>query len=196
MMNKSEYLYKLRQYLHGFSQDELQDILFDYEEHFDIGVSKGKSEEEISRELGDPKDIANNFKNNYKTNNYSESNISNYANSNDNSKKLLIILFLGLFNLVVVLGPYLGLAGLLLGCYGIGISFIVGGFLVLFGSPISFFMTTSSPHILTSLAFSIGLIALGILGLILSVYLSKLFISLTVRYARWNVNLINGEEAK
>lgn len=221
-MNRSEYLNELKQHLQGFPQDELEDILFDYEEHFHIGVSKGKSEEEISMELGDPKDIAQNFKNNYSYDNYNhqkqdkyknhnkyknannddyENNYHNHNydkpnNSSDTSRKLLFTILLLFFNLVVVLGPYLALAGLLLGGYVAGISFIVAGFFLLFGSPISFFMTIPVPHILTSLSFGIGFIALGVLGIILSVYLSKLFIELTIRYVKWNIRLINGEEAR
>lgn len=195
-MNRSEYLYKLKQNLHGFPNDELNDIMFDYEEHFDIGLSKGKSEEEISSELGDPRDIARNFKNNYNTNNYDCVDRSMSHSSNDNSRRILIIIVLFLFNLIVVLGPYFALAGMLFGGYMIGISSIVSGFIVLFGSPISFFLTITIPHILTSLSFGIGLIALGILGIIFAAYLSKYFIQLTIQYVRWNIKLINGEEAK
>ena len=57
-MNKKEYLAKLRMYLQGLPISELEDIISDYEEHFNIGISKGKSEEEISKELGDPKEVA------------------------------------------------------------------------------------------------------------------------------------------
>lgn len=59
-MNREEYLKQLKAALKPLPEDELQDILYDYEEHFDIGLSKGKSEEEISAELGDPKEIAKN----------------------------------------------------------------------------------------------------------------------------------------
>ncbi|ABW17651.1 DUF4097 family beta strand repeat-containing protein [Alkaliphilus oremlandii] len=59
-MNREEYLKQLKAALKSLPEDELQDILYDYEEHFDIGLSKGKSEKEISAELGDPKEIAKN----------------------------------------------------------------------------------------------------------------------------------------
>lgn len=69
-MNKKEYLAKLRMYLQGLPISEIEDIISDYEEHFNIGISKGKSEEEISMELGDPKEVA-----------------LNYINSSDNNSK-------------------------------------------------------------------------------------------------------------
>ncbi len=43
-MRRKEYLDRLKTYLQGLPIDEIQDILTDYEEHFDIGISKGKSE--------------------------------------------------------------------------------------------------------------------------------------------------------
>lgn len=61
-MNREKYLKQLKFALEGLPEDEVQDILYDYEEHFAIGLSKGKSEEEISMELGDPGEVANNYK--------------------------------------------------------------------------------------------------------------------------------------
>lgn len=190
-MSKEEFLYKLKQCLHGFPEDEVKDILSDYEEHFHIGISKGKSEEEISNELGRPEDIGKNYKNSYKENNHNKEIYNTNHSSNDNTRKLLIGVLLLFFNLIVVLGPYLGLAGLLLGGYGIGLAFIVGGFIALFGSPIVLFTPIPTPHILTSLGFGIGFIALGLVVIILAIYLSKLFIQLTTRYVKWNFELIN-----
>lgn len=190
-MSKEEFLYKLKQCLHGFPEDEVKDILSDYEEHFHIGISKGKSEEEISNELGRPEDIGKNYKNSYKENNPNKEIYNTNHSSNDNTRKLLIGLLLLFFNLIVVLGPYLGLAALLFGGYGIGIAFIIGGFIALFGSPIVLFTPIPTPHILTSLGFGIGFIALGLVVIILAIYLSKLFIQLTTRYLKWNFELIN-----
>ncbi len=190
-MSRKEYLELLRIYLQNLPIFEVEDILSDYEEHFDIGISKGKSEEEISKELGDPKEVANNYKTNYKSS-YSDSDYSrNVDYSNDNTRKLLITLLIVAFNLIVVLGPYLGLVGLLMGLYGISISLFVGGVVALFGSPLSFFTALPAPHILTSVSFSIGLIGLSILAGILAVYLTKQFYRLTLKYINWNIELIN-----
>lgn len=50
----------LRDYLKkGFSEDEVMDILRDYEEYFVDGIIEGKSEIEIIQSLGSPKEIAN-----------------------------------------------------------------------------------------------------------------------------------------
>lgn len=188
-MNKQEYLNRLRFYLQGLPISELEDILSDYEEHFHIGISKGKSEEEISKELGDPREVASNYKTTYGTNDSGNINNGNY--SNNDGRKLLVTLGLIAFNVIIVLGPYLGLVGLLLGSYGMGIGITAGGVAILFGSPLSFLSLVPAPHILTSLSFGIGLLALGALGIILSIYLTKLLYQLTLKYIRWNLELIN-----
>lgn len=185
-MNKKEYLVQLTKYLQGFPEEELKDIICDYKEHFDIGISKGKSEEDIAKELGNPKDIANNFKT--ESNNIEKKETL----SNDRGRKIIVFIFLFLFNLIIVLGPYLGLVGLLLALYGVGMSFVFAGISLLFGFPIAYFSTFKILHITTSLSFGIGFIALGVLGLLLSIFLSKKFIKLSVDYVKWNFRLING----
>jgi uncharacterized membrane protein len=54
-MNKMEFLKKLEAKLKGLPVNDIKEILSDYEEHFRIGLEKGKTEEEISVELGDLK---------------------------------------------------------------------------------------------------------------------------------------------
>ena len=59
-MKKEDFLEILRDYLKkGFSEDEVMDILRDYEEYFVDGIIEGKSEIEIISSLGSPKEIAN-----------------------------------------------------------------------------------------------------------------------------------------
>lgn len=186
-MNREEYLRILKSSLHNLPTSEIEDILSDYEEHFHIGISKGKSEEEISKELGSPRDIANNYKTVYKP----DLNQSSYNSStnNDNTHKILIGILLIFFNLIIVLGPYLGIVGILFASYVSSGSFIFAGIALLFGSPFMLFTPIPSPHILTSLSFGVGLIGLGILGIILSIYLTKQLYKLTLRYINWNMKL-------
>ena len=56
-MNKKDFLSILANGLKDFPEKELADILFDYQEHFTIGKSNGKTEEEIINELGNPYEI-------------------------------------------------------------------------------------------------------------------------------------------
>lgn len=60
-MNKVTFLRLLRISLRGLPETEIADIVRDYEEHFNIGISKGKMEEEISAELGNPVELAKGY---------------------------------------------------------------------------------------------------------------------------------------
>jgi len=61
-MNKDEYLEKLTRLLKDMPKEDKEDILLDYEEHFMVGLEKGRTEEEISKALGDPETVANRLK--------------------------------------------------------------------------------------------------------------------------------------
>ena len=60
-MNETEFLDLLRYYFRNAKTEEVEEILADYESHFEEGKKRGLSEEEIARELGSPKDIYNSF---------------------------------------------------------------------------------------------------------------------------------------
>ena len=62
LMNKSEYLTKLTNELGHMPYGDVKDIIQSMEEHFDEGVSEGRSEEEIAASLGDPAELALEFK--------------------------------------------------------------------------------------------------------------------------------------
>jgi uncharacterized membrane protein len=57
-MNKQEYIETLRHYLAPLPEDERNELLRDYEAHFEYGQQNGKTEAEIARELGDPLALA------------------------------------------------------------------------------------------------------------------------------------------
>lgn len=61
-MTKNEYVDKLKETLVGFEEELAREILEDYEEHFEMGLKKGKSEEQICEELGDINEIAKELK--------------------------------------------------------------------------------------------------------------------------------------
>lgn len=189
-MNRIEFIDKLRLNLQGMPSSEVQDILSDYEEHFDIGISKGKSEEEIVRELGNPKDIANSYRSSYE-NNYNGGVIDQRNTPTDNSKNILMILLVIAFNVIIVLGPYVAILGVIISFFVAGISIAFSGIALMFGIPFNFIHYIANPSIITSLSFGIGLIALGILGIILTIFLAKWFYQLSIKYLKWNIDIIN-----
>jgi uncharacterized membrane protein len=187
-MNRDEFMQTLTQGLQGIPEDEINDILYDYEEHFEVGLSKGKTEEEIARELGDPKSIAKSYKVSSKI-----SEAENNPSPKNLFKAILAAMALGFFNLVIVLGPFILIVGLLIGLYAISISFIIGGVGSFFGTIVApFFPYTINMgvHPITSISIGTGLVALGLLLLIGSFYLTKLLYQGTLKYLRWNIDII------
>ena len=61
-MNKQTYLTSLKHSLSALPADQVEDILRDYDQHFIDAMASGRSEEETSRALGDPRKIALEFK--------------------------------------------------------------------------------------------------------------------------------------
>ncbi|HBK27758.1 MAG TPA: hypothetical protein DDY92_04285 [Dialister sp.] len=56
-MNKTEFLDLLRYYFRNAKTEDVNEILSDYEAHFEEGMKRGLTEEAIAKELGSPKDI-------------------------------------------------------------------------------------------------------------------------------------------
>lgn len=57
-MNQEQFLQELSKALKPLSEEERNEILFDFEEHITEGVKEGRPEANIIRELGSPKQIA------------------------------------------------------------------------------------------------------------------------------------------
>lgn len=66
-MNKVEYLEALKEALKDTDKDIMDEILADYEEHFQVGMENGKTEEEICEELGSIEDLVEEIKEVYGT---------------------------------------------------------------------------------------------------------------------------------
>lgn len=138
-MNKKEFLHILEISLSDFDDEEKKEILYDYEEHFRIGEESGKSEYELIKELGDPNKIANQ----YRTSNKNENNdVPRDKIEKDRPTIVSVIvgsalLLLLLFNLIFILGPYIGIAASIIGLFAAAIGIIIGGIGMTFGMILS-----------------------------------------------------------
>lgn len=61
-MTKKEYLDKLTKELGSMSYNDVKEILGDIENHFDESIMAGKTEEEAAAQLGDPSELAADYK--------------------------------------------------------------------------------------------------------------------------------------
>lgn len=57
-MNKSEFLKRLAALLHILQEDEVRDILDEYEQHIDMKVAGGMSEQDVIRDFGSVEELA------------------------------------------------------------------------------------------------------------------------------------------
>lgn len=169
-------------------EEDRTEILYDYEEHFRIGLAEGKSEEEIAQSLGDVRTIARQFKADI---------IITKAQTNTTTgnifRAVLATLGLGFFNLVFVVGPFFGVLGVLIGFFAGAIGATLGGIALFIAAIIApafpgYFTMDISPLFAVFLSF--GITAFGLLLLIGCCYAAKYFFIGTLKYLRWNLDII------
>lgn len=190
-MNRADFLAELARSLSGVPGDERREILADYEEHFRMGLADGKTEEEISASLGQPAAIARAYRADYLV-----EQASTAKSAGNILRAVLAVVSLSFFNLVVVLGPFLGLVGTLVGLWAAGVGVTLGGVAVLLAALVSPFIRLLPPVAATgalgAALIGLGLTSLGTLSCIGLYFLTTWFYKLTVRYLKFNLRVITG----
>ena len=181
-MNKTEYLNRLSNELGHMPYGDVKDIMQSIEEHFDAGVSEGRSEAEIAESLGDPKELANEFKDGAKFNQ-----IMKRRKKVDGGRDGTGRLFVVVFNIFVGVGMWLVLLaaiiaalcilGVDLGIIGVIVASIIMGKITEFLVPFIFLL-------LTLICVAIFLVILLILGI-------KYYGKGLKAYIRWNRHVWN-----
>lgn len=189
---KDNYINEMKSFLSNLPSEEREDILYDYEEHFQMGLEEGKTEEEIIDALGNPKTIAKQYNASY---------MINKAEDTTSTSNVLGAIFaavsLGFFNLIFVLGPFLGVVGVLIGLFAAALGVIIGGAALfigaIFGPAFPAYIdlpTVMSSNVLATVFLSFGLTSLGILFFIGCCYLAKFISVLTLKYLKLNLKVI------
>ncbi|TCT14063.1 putative membrane protein [Natranaerovirga pectinivora] len=181
-MTQKEYLSLLEESLGNINNDDKEEILFDYREHFRLGLLEGKSEEEIIKALGSPKQLAKQFK------------VETLIKEAETKKSLSSIigaimaaLGLGFFNLLIGIWPFMIMLILIISLFAAAISITGMGLVSFFTSLFNFndfFQSTGFVF------YSIFTTSLGLLSLIGVYSLSKWFYDLALGYLRWNIKVI------
>ena len=200
-MNKKEYLEQLSKLLRTLPKEDREDIISDYQEHFAIGLEKGRTEEEISRALGNPKNVAKQIK---------ADNLVKKAQDKPSIGSIigaiLATMGLGLFNLIFVAIPVLVVAVIILILFVAGIIIIFTGIywvlvpllhLIIPQLAIPTFINSPGNGILNILVVvlsGIGLTAGGIILVVLMAYITKWFYELMIKYLKLNLRIIKGRE--
>lgn len=201
--SKTEYLQILGQHLARLPESERADILRDQEEFFREAIASGRTEADVIGSLGDPKQLAKTLiaeakltgaETSFNTSSSTSSDVPNTSIRNQmgaTMRAVIAIVTLAPFNLIFVLGPFLGLLGCLVAGWAVGASFMIAG-----GAAVFFLLTelmllsaSSFAHV-ASFLLSIGVVLFSFSFLVLMAWASSLVAQLTVRYLRWNLDLI------
>lgn len=182
-MNKDNYLKILKKHLGQINNDERQDILNEYETHFLSGKQEGKSEEQISHELGNPKSIAKELKATVAVERAKSNNsISNIFSA------MIAVMGLSLLNFFVILFPavmifFVIVSLILFTISGLAapIMLIIKGFIDGFNSIILYDV------FMAGLMFGIGLMLV-----VITIYIIKWMYVVIVKYLKWNVSIVKG----
>ncbi len=190
-MNKVEFLKKLDRSLRGIPKVEKQSIIADFEEHFQNSAAEGRSEEETASMLGNPLNIGRVAKTEL---------LVEKAETDRNAKSVFRAVMaaagLGLFNIIVVIGPFFGIVGVLIGLWasalGVGLSGVGTIAAVGFSPVIRAFIPLSGAGIVFTAFTGIGLTAFGGLFGIGMVYVTKWFAKMTLAYVKATVRIVKG----
>ncbi len=182
MMNKNQFLNKLDKSLQRLPYEERKDILHDFQEHFEIGKEQNKSEEEITKSLGNPNQLAKELLATY----YLEKVESSSSTANI-FRAVWAVIGLGFFNLVIVLAPFVAIVGIILAGWITGGAFTISPLLFLIN--IIFFPETFNYLDMFS---SIALTGIGLLLIIGMYYVTKWLQNGLIRYLNYNVQLVKG----
>ena len=183
-MNKTEYLKRLSDELGHMPYGDVKDIIQSIEEHFDEGISEGRSEDDIAASLGDPKELAAEFKDGVKFKQIMKKRkMSDNFKGPDGRGRIFVIVF----NAFVGIECWLLLLAAIIAAFcftavdcaliGLIIAGLITGTLAEFAVPFIFL-------ILTLICVAVFLVVLLILGI-------KYYAKGLKSYIRWNKNVWN-----
>jgi len=181
-MTKYQFMKQLDSLLKRLSSEERQDILQDFEEHYAFGLQAGKTEEQISASLGSPHQIAKELLASYHLDK-----VESTATTGNIIRAMWAVIGLSFFNLLIVLGPFIALAAVIISGWVAGVGFITSPLLVFINAVIypetfEFF----------DLFFSMVLAGVGLFLAIGMFYVTRAITSGFVRYLKFNAKLVKG----
>ncbi|PAD66047.1 hypothetical protein CHH83_26085 [Bacillus sp. 7586-K] len=183
-MSKKQFLLILEKYLRKLPQNEIEEILQDYEEYFTIGIEEGKTESQIIEGLGSPKQLAKEL---------NAINAINKAEENKSIKSmftaLMSIMGLSVMNCIIILMSLFVLLILtpFILAYIIGVPImILSPLILIIMGFVNGFSTIGTGEIFEAIK---GLLIGSILA-VLGYYVGKFFVRLFIKYLKWNTSIV------
>jgi uncharacterized membrane protein len=190
-MNKEKFLTELKRSLGRMSEAEKGEVLYDYEEHFRMGVAEGKSEEQIAEALGNPRAIGKSYAIDALL---EEPKGGGGVTATSVLRAIFASISLTFFNIIVVFGPFFGLVGVMIGLWATAASLALSGVAVLVSPVVALIVpglfTLAGVNAVFLLFAGIGVAGLGMLAVIGMWKLSQLFVQATAAYIRFNARIV------
>jgi len=190
-MNQERFLSELKRSLGAMEESEKRDILSDYEEHFRMGLAEGKNEEQIAGSLGNPRILGKSYAIDSLLEEPKEGGGITAASV---LRAVFASISLTFFNVIVVLGPFLALVGVMVALWAAAVSLLLSGLAIVL-APVAaqvvpnFFSLASMNPVFLVFA-GIGTAALGVLAVIGMWKLSLLFVLVIAAYVKFNLRIV------
>lgn len=187
-MTKHEFLKTLKTELDANQVRNVSEILQDYEEHFNHGQMKGKSESEISSALGSPIVIARAYK--------TETMIAEIKNDDNQFRwglalnVILRLLVLAPFNFIVLFIPGLLVFSLIVAGWSVAMAFGSAGLAVLWYIPSMLSVSSTFWMGLAGVSGTIGLLGLAMIGFMIMFFITKHVVLALISYLQWNLKFV------
>ena len=189
-MTREEYLAELKRALHILPESEVTDICGDFEEHFAIGLSQGKTEHEISAELGDPESVARTYLNQDGDEVIQPGKAASATGSTQTAVPEKDLtgprLFVILFNIFVMIWVGFTVIGMILSFWGISVGLLVGGI----ASFVGMIAATGEWDAVLALT-GVALIAFAVVSGIINFFICKWTMIGCKAYVKWNKKIYN-----
>jgi len=180
-MIRIEFMKELEQSLSQLPAAEREDIVADFEEHFEVGLADGKGEDEIAASLGSPSQIAKEM-----VADYHLGTAGQHVTPRNVLKATWAVIGLSFFNLIIVLGPFMALVGVIIAGWAVSGSFIISPLLALID------LIVIDGNSFFNLFSSFALCGIGLLIGLLMHRLTKWLSNSFIRYLNYNASLVKG----
>lgn len=187
-MTKQEFLRSLKEELERNKVQNVNDILADYEEHFDHGISKRKSEEDIARGLGFPSTIAKAYK--------TENMINDIKNPEKGFQLGLALSVIGKliviapFNFLVLFIPGIVIFAMLAAGWSAALGIASGGLASFAIIPAMIELSSTTWAWMAGVFAGFGLLGLALITGMVMFMFSKFILLSLISYLQWNIKFV------
>jgi uncharacterized membrane protein len=189
-MNKTEYMESLRKALQGLAPSEVEEIVRDQDEHITEATRSGRSEQEVIGALGSPADLAKEMK----AGQHIKAAVSEtklISKTDKVFRAVFALCVLAPFNVIVVLGPFLAVCGVLFAFWITAFAGLMAGVAIL---GLSFLAIPINLALFFGAFFgSISGMGFSLLAFVACYLVTLWFLKITLWYLNKNLEFVTGE---